>query len=196
MSLFELINDSDTDKNTTHSYVDTYEYLFSKRKESAKNVLEIGIGDFKEHNGGSIELWYKYFPNAKIYAIDILDITRVLPHIQNNPRIQIYTGSDAYDPEFFQSSILSQNKNFDIIIDDGPHTLESMIKFIKLYHQVLALNGIMVIEDVQDIEWIQHLTNATPDHLKNNIKVYDLRENKNRYDDILFTIDLSIIPTL
>ena len=67
-----------------------------------------------------------------------------------------------------------------------------MITFIKLYHKTLAPNGVMIIEDVQDIEWIQHLSEATPEHLKKHIKVYDLRPNKNRYDDILFTIDLSI----
>ena len=33
------------------------------------------------------------------------------------------------------------------------------------------------------------LKNETPDHLKQFIKVYDLRGNKNRYDDIVFTID-------
>ena len=192
MSLMKLVNNSDTDKNTIHSYIETYESIFSQRKESAKNILEIGIGDFKELNGGSIELWYKYFTNARIYAVDKLDITRVLPHIQNNPRIQIYTGSDAYNTDFFESTFLSQNKQFDVLIDDGPHTLESMITFIKLYHKTLAPNGVMIIEDVQDIEWIQHLSEATPEHLKKHIKVYDLRPNKNRYDDILFTIDLSI----
>ena len=120
MSLMELVNNSDTDKNTIHSYIETYESIFSQRKESAKNILEIGIGDFKELNGGSIELWYKYFTNARIYAVDKLDITRVLPHIQNNPRIQIYTGSDAYNTDFFESTFLSQNKQFDVLIDDGP----------------------------------------------------------------------------
>ena len=96
MSLMELVNNSDTDKNTIHSYIETYESIFSQRKESAKNILEIGIGDFKELNGGSIELWYKYFTNARIYAVDKLDITRVLPHIQNNPRIQINLNFDSY----------------------------------------------------------------------------------------------------
>jgi len=33
------------------------------------------------------------------------------------------------------------------------------------------------------------LKNEVPAHLKPFIKVYDLRENKNRYDDIVFTIN-------
>ena len=35
--------------------------------------------------------------------------------------------------------------------------------------------------------------NEVPEHLKQFIKIYDLRPNKNRYDDIVFTIDKSNI---
>jgi hypothetical protein len=77
------------------------------------------------------------------------------------------------------------------MLDDGPHTLESMIKFIQLYSQLMTDDGILIIEDVQSWEWIDILTNEVPQHLKEFIKVYDLRENKNCYDDIVFTIDKS-----
>jgi hypothetical protein len=49
----------------------------------------------------------------------------------------------------------------------------------------------VIIEDVQTWEWIDILKNEVPDHLKPFIKTYDLRSNKNRYDDIVFTIDKS-----
>jgi hypothetical protein len=77
------------------------------------------------------------------------------------------------------------------MLDDGPHTLESMIKFIKLYSQVIEDDGILIIEDVQSIYWIDVLKNEVPDNLKKFIKIYDLRYIKNRYDDIVFTIDKS-----
>ena len=41
--LIELIYNNYTDKNTWHSYMDTYEMLFSSKKESARAVLEVGI---------------------------------------------------------------------------------------------------------------------------------------------------------
>lgn len=78
------------------------------------------------------------------------------------------------------------------MLDDGPHTLESMVQFIKLYSQILTEDGILIIEDVQDIEWIEVLAHCVPDELKQYMRVYDLRENKNRYDDIVFTIDKRI----
>ena len=75
------------------------------------------------------------------------------------------------------------------MLDDGPHTLESMKQFIRLYSQVMTDDGILIIEDVQDIEWLNILTDTVPDNLKQYIKTYDLRSIKNVPDDIVFTID-------
>jgi len=50
-------------------------------------------------------------------------------------------------------------------------------------------DGILIIEDVASWDWIDILKNEVPEHLKQFIKTYDLRSNKNRYDDIVFTID-------
>ena len=78
------------------------------------------------------------------------------------------------------------------MLDDGPHTLESMKKFITLYSQLMTDDGILIIEDVQSFDWLYILKNEVPQHLKKFIKIYDLRTIKNRYDDIVFTIDKSI----
>jgi hypothetical protein len=80
---------------------------------------------------------------------------------------------------------------FDAIVDDGPHTLESMKVCVSSYSKLLSSTGILVVEDVQDIRWIEDLHAATPYELKPFIKVFDLRANKGRYDDILFVIDKS-----
>ena len=186
MSLKNLVDNSRTDKDTTHSYLDLYDKLLSKRKETAKNILEIGI-----YQGGSIKLWHDYFTNANVYALDIMPIDHVWNEIKNKKRIILHTSTDAYDEEYFNYTLLQKNIKFDFILDDGPHTLESMKTFIKLYSQLLTDDGILIIEDVQSIEWLEILTDSTPDYLKKYIKTYDLRENKNRYDDIVFTIDKS-----
>jgi hypothetical protein len=78
------------------------------------------------------------------------------------------------------------------MLDDGPHTLESMCKFIQLYLQLLEDDGILIIEDVQSMDWIDILKKEVPNELKQFIKVYDLRHKKNRYDDIVFTVDKRI----
>ena len=193
MSLFDIINNYTTDKNTTHSYLELYNKLLFSKKETAKNVLEIGIGDFGEKNGGSIKLWKDYFTNATIYGLDILPIDRVMDELLNNERVILYTSTNAYDNDFFTNNFLNKNIKCDFMLDDGPHTLESMILFIRLYSQLMTDDGILIIEDVQSMDWIEVLTNEVPPHLQQFIKTYDLRTNKNRYDDIVFTIDKSNI---
>ena len=105
----------------------------------------------------------------------------------NEPRIKVLL-ADAYDEKFLKNNFLGKI-HFDMMLDDGPHSLESMIQFIKLYSQVLADNGILIIEDVQSIRWLDELQKAVPEHLKQYVETYDLRHIKNRWDDIVFVIN-------
>jgi hypothetical protein len=184
MSLHELIINDMTDKNTTHSYLDCYEKLFNHIRNKANNILEIGI-----YSGGSIKLWYDYFQNATIYGIDINDENSVWYDVKNRNRIKLLTSCDGYSPITFINNFVSKNIRFDAIIDDGPHTLESMQIFISLYSVLLTDDGVLVIEDIQDMEWIDKLKEIVPDNLKKYIEIYDLRNVKNRYDDVMFVIN-------
>ena len=89
--LSQLIDNSRTDKNTTHSYIDLYDRLLSSKKHTAKNVLEIGIGDGHQGvtNGGSIKLWHDYFKNATVHALDIQPITNIWPELVGKDRIKL-----------------------------------------------------------------------------------------------------------
>ena len=188
--LAQFCDDRLTDKNTVHSYVEAYEELFSAKRETATNVLEVGIGPYMP-NGGSILMWANYFSKAKIHAVDIIPLEKVNPSLIPHPRIHLHTHNNAYQEAFFVNTFLSKNEKFDILLDDGPHTLESMVTFIKFYSQLMKDDGILVVEDVQDIAWIDTLKASTPDHLKPFIKVLDRRPIKGRYDDIIFVIDKS-----
>jgi len=64
-------NKEGTDKNTTHSYTETYERIFAPLREKATNVLEIGI-----YSGAFLEILAEYFENANIYGMDI-DLTKL-----------------------------------------------------------------------------------------------------------------------
>jgi cephalosporin hydroxylase len=186
MNLAEIVDNAKTDKNTIHSYLPLYQNLLISKKETAKNVLEVGIS-----YGGSIKLWSDFFTNANVYGLDIINIDIVWEGIKNNEKIILHTSIDAYDNDFFITHFLNKNIKFDFMLDDGPHSLESMKQFIKLYSQIMTDDGILIIEDVPYWDWIDTLKNEVPENLKQFIKVYDLRQNKNRYDDIVFTIDKS-----
>lgn len=193
MSLSEIVDDDLTDKNTTHSYLNLYEELLCDKKETATDILEIGIGDFKEKNGGSVKMWRQYFESAHIYSLDILGEDRVIDELKSDPRITLYTSTDAYDSEVVNNLFVERKIKFDMILDDGPHTLESMKVFIQLYLPLLKDDGILIIEDVKSLEWIKILEDVVPDHLRKFIKTYDLRDNKDRYDDIVFTVDMRYV---
>jgi predicted O-methyltransferase YrrM len=189
MSLLEIVDSSRTDKNTIHSYLELYENLLASKKVTAKNVLEIGIGNGQGiTNGGSIKLWHDYFLNANVYALDIQHIDNIWDEIKNNERIILHTSVDAYTEEFVKTEFIDKNIKFDMMLDDGPHTLESMKTFIQLYTPLLEDNGLLIIEDIQDPKWINELYAVVPDKLKKFVSAFDLRSKKNRYDDIVLTI--------
>lgn len=184
MSLVKLDNRY-TDKNTAHSYLPLYDELLKNKKETATNILEVGV-----YGGGSIELWSKYFLNANIYGVELNSLNTISRPIINKKNIILLTKTDAYDLD-----LLGKFKDikFDLVLDDGPHSLESQIFFVKHYSKLLKHDGILIIEDIQNIEHFKILIDNTPDEFKNYIKTYDLRKNKNRYDDLVFSINLNIL---
>lgn len=160
-----------TDKNSVHSYIDNvYDQLFVNRQNTT-NVLEIGVYD-----GGSILLWRDYFLNATIDAIDINDCSDKL----DNDRINHIVG-DAYNV-----NLVKNLSHYDIIIDDGPHTIESMIFVVEHYLSLLKPDGVCVIEDVQFDDWFKFLIDKIPQGF--TYEIIDIRHIKNRYDDMLLII--------
>ena len=170
-----------TDKNTVHSYLPVYDMLLSPLKNTAKNILEIGVLE-----GGSIKLWHDYFKNATIFGFDIENKIKV-PEILSKKRIKLNLNQNAYNKNFVKKNF--NNIKFDFLIDDGPHILASMICFIRYYLPLLQNDGVLIIEDIQDISWTEQLISEVPDSLKKYIEIYDLRQFKNRADDILFVIN-------
>jgi predicted O-methyltransferase YrrM len=159
-----------------HSYVESaYGELFEGIR-AAKNVLEIGI-----LTGGSHLLWRDYFSEATIVGIDINPCVALL----NQQRIVQIT-ADAYSIE---TANLMKDNLFDLIIDDGPHTLSSMKRAIENYLPKLSKTGIMCIEDIAEYGWLYELSNIVPQEMQKCIKVFDLRVKDNKNDSILMIID-------
>jgi hypothetical protein len=177
-----------TDKNTAHSYLDVYDKLLFPIRKTASNILEVGI-----YWGGSIQLWRDYFPNAQIYAVDICSLDFIKKSsIKNDHNISLFTNTNGYDDTFIQTSFVNKNIKFDMILDDGPHSLQSNIDVIVKYLPLLSENGIMIIEDIQNFQWINILKQNVPDEYQKYIQIYDLRHIKNRYDDVLFVINKQV----
>jgi hypothetical protein len=175
-SLDKIVDNRITDKNTSHSYLETYENLMKDKSLSCQHILEIGV-----QRGGSMKLWNDYFVNATLYGIDIDDGPAFLKEYNRISCLKM----NAYSQDSI-NYFLEKNIVFDFIIDDGPHSLESMIYFINNYTQLLAVNGIMIVEDIPEPKWCDVFKTLLPDGF--TYEIFDLRHIKNRWDDILFVI--------
>ena len=201
-SIKTLIDNNFTDKEKGHSYGEVYDILFKPIQSTAQNVLEVGID-----KGGSILLWKNYFSNANIYGIDCNQEGcihgEILQFLKDAERVVLLTSINAYDSLAIQmiDALSDHNFNqpqpkFDVVIDDGPHTVHSQIKFIELYLPLLSENGILIIEDIQSIDYCDEIFESVPDEFKKYVQIYDLRNVINQYDDILFVINKqSSMPT-
>jgi hypothetical protein len=85
-----------------------------------------------------------------------------------------------------------KNIKLDIIVNDGPHSLASMIQAIELYLPHLAEDGIFVVEDIQRLDWIRALRTVMPLQDQKFVDIFNLRAIKGLYDDIMFIINRTL----
>lgn len=133
-----------------------YDKLFTPRKTNCTKLLEIGI-----QYGLSLLMWRDYFVNAEIYGIDV----DYCHHVINSERI-FPVFQNAYSKSCLE---LFEPNSFDIVIDDGPHTLESMIFFCKYYFDLVKPGGIFIIEDIVDPNWTPILLNLIGKKYKTSV---------------------------
>ena len=88
-----------------------------------------------------------------------------------------------------QSVTSIEESTLDWVYIDGNHSFDFVLSDLITSRTLLKDDGILVIEDVQDISWIDNLREVTPDEWKPFIEVYDRRHVKERYDDIMFVIN-------
>ena len=126
-------------------YLSEYDRLFSAYRDRPIRMLEIGI-----QNGGSLEIWSKFFPNAeRIVGCDINPACAMLRF--EDSRVAVVVG-DANTEENKQK-ILSHSSNFDLIIDDGSHQSHDIVRLFAHYFAHLNDGGIFVAEDLHCSYW-------------------------------------------
>lgn len=176
-----------TDKDTNHSYVEIYEQFLESILEKDGSLLEIGI-----RYGGSIVLWNELLKNCRIFGIDTQDILHdnIREYVKDYPKKITLEFRDAYCQETIDHIKFIYPRGFDVIIDDGPHTEESQLRCIDFYLDLLKDDGVLVIEDIQNFESIKVFIENIPESKFFDYEplVFDLRDKKNRYDDIIFAI--------
>jgi hypothetical protein len=137
-----------TDKWGSHWYTQHYQRYFAPLRKNRLNILEIGVGGYErsEAGGGSLRMWKAYFRKSRIVGIDLYDKVQLSEH-----RIDIRQ-CDQTDSEALLR-LSREYGGFDIIIDDGSHLNEHVIKTFGVLFPMLRQNGIYVVEDTQTAYW-------------------------------------------
>lgn len=140
-----------TDKNRYHFYTKHYQNHFKPYRFKKIKLLEIGVGGYENplSGGQSLRMWKSFFPFAKIFSLDIFDKSFLQEY-----RIKIYKGSQV--DSYFLQSICDEVGLFDLIIDDGSHINEHVIKTFEFLFPKLKLGGIYVVEDTQTSYWEEY----------------------------------------
>ena len=137
-TLAELCLEHQTDKCAFHhNYVELYGAFFAPLRDRAERVLEIGV-----LHGASVRLWEAYFPQATIFGIDIMDMSQ-----HETRRIRTFVADQANREQLAQF-LEEYGSEFDIVIDDGGHTMEQQQVSFGFLFPHLRSKGIYIVEDV------------------------------------------------
>lgn len=126
-------------------YLEEYDRVFCAYRHKPIRMLEIGI-----QNGGSLEIWAKYFEQAEQFVgSDINPDCANL--VYDDARIKVVigdaTGNDA------AAQIFSLVSAFDIVLDDGSHRSSDIIKSFARYFPKMVDGGVFIAEDLHCSYW-------------------------------------------
>ena len=119
-----------------HNYCEKYEFFLNKFRDQKIKLLELGI-----FGGSSLEMWKKYFTQAKIFGVDIEPDCRAYA----DDRINIIIGDLSKQDCLAKLAALKP----DIVIDDASHFWSHQIKGLFTLFSALPHGGIYIIEDME-----------------------------------------------
>lgn len=127
----------DTDKGPSqHNYTELYERLFLHWKNEPVTIFEIGIA-----KGGSLKMWQAYFPQARIFAVDIEPKTEF-----DDTRVNTFVADQANRNQLKPAIEAAGQPH--IVIDDGGHSMEQQQVSLGYLFPHVRPGGYYVIEDV------------------------------------------------
>lgn len=147
-----------TDKVTAHSYHKMYGKVllpmveqFELNRKKLK-FLEIGLGcDMSYGPGASVKVWKQMFEGRNVdiweaeFNADCVDKAKAAGQLDG---INTLTGDQA-DPEVLKRWIDESGRKFDVIIDDGGHKNDQVLKSLHALWPQLNPDGNYFIEDLQ-----------------------------------------------
>lgn len=124
-----------TDKGTIkHAYTDIYARYLEPLRHKSVRLLEIGVAC-----GSSLKMWSKYLgTSSKIVGVDIRQECASLCQNYDNIKIMIADAASTTIPG-----------PFDVIVDDGSHVSEDIVKTWNRLWPALSPGGYYIVEDMR-----------------------------------------------
>ncbi len=170
-------------------YLPLYDRTFAHLllKNEPVSILEIGVW-----NGGSLEVWKEFLPeNSTIFGVDPFDACK---NMQFSEGIKFLHG-DGTNKEFIEANLA--NAEFDVIMDDGSHLPQHVIKSFETLWPKLKFGGLYVVEDTHTAYWAKYgggyrrKTNHV-EYFKNLVESINLRYVEQKDIDLVHS-DLPIL---
>ena len=128
-----------------HAYTGVYDFLFSPFRHKKIKLGEIGV-----HYNHSIRGWREWFSKAEIHGFEWVQEFISSAESEGIPNTY-YHYTNVYEKDIIAKSMAEAGGEFDIIIEDSCHFLETQINVIESVHPYLKQGGILIIEDIYPI---------------------------------------------
>lgn len=126
-------------------YLAEYDRVLAPYRSCPINLLEIGV-----QNGGSLEIWAKYFGAAQhLIGCDVNSACAILKYADS--RIAIVVGDANLSGT--ERVIAALAERFDIVIDDGSHKSGDIVNSFVRYFPRLKEGGVFIAEDLHCSYW-------------------------------------------
>ena len=145
------------DRMLHHGYASKYsEYLLPYLKK-AKKGRSLTVVEFGILKGTGLAIWCDLFTGGRILGLDI-DLGHIKENMENLKAIGAFRSNQPELHEFDQfidnveylGTILKGDK-IDVCIDDGFHSIESILSTMKSVMPYLADRAVYIIEDNRDV---------------------------------------------
>lgn len=157
-----LFREHGSDKYS-NGYAGLYESLFKNLRTQENLVptgtfaelvlLEIGVGCTLVMGpgyrpGASLRAWANYFPQARLYGIDIAVEAVNLSFYEGRAVTYPCNSTNPAHVERFIGRLPGDGPRFDVIIDDGSHYQEDQIATLRNFYPLLKPGGYYIIEGI------------------------------------------------
>ncbi|TAQ88965.1 hypothetical protein B7494_g2726 [Chlorociboria aeruginascens] len=146
-SFYDIALKYGTDKVTTHHYELMYTPMLDPLRDRPLKMLEIGLGCNMNYGpGASYHTWLEFLPYVDLYYIEY-DADCAAKWANSTTGATIFPGDQA-DVGFLQKFLEESGGDFDVIIDDGGHTMVQQKTSLDILWSSVKPGGLYFIEDL------------------------------------------------